>query len=93
MKISATLRNTRGGSKVTADDTRILVELRRGNTLIGTIGLYNVVSDKVEGYNVIWQKHDSTAPKTIEHFEKGKTLTDKCSWHTCTDKAHCGTHN
>lgn len=42
MKLSATLKNNRGGQKTTADDTRLSVELRYGNKAIGTIWVYMI---------------------------------------------------
>ena len=53
-KLYATLKNERGGKKSTSDDTRILVELSYKNKIVGTVGLYAIKDDKVEGYRVLW---------------------------------------
>ena len=66
MKLSATLRNNRGGQKVTADDTRILIDLRYGNKAIGTIGVYAIIDDKVDGYRILLDN------EVIKEVEKGK---------------------
>jgi hypothetical protein len=72
MKLSATLKNNRGGQKVTADDTRILIDLKLGNRLIGTIGFYNIIDDKVEGYRVLLDN------EVIREIVKGKQQTGNC---------------
>lgn len=82
MKISATLKNDRGGQKVTADDTRILVDLKLGNKLVGTIGFYVIKDDEVEGCRVIWNesgKGFDPDQKPILEIVKGKQQTgEKC---------------
>lgn len=89
MKISATLKNNRGGQKTTADDTRILIELHRGNTLIGTVGLYNIIDAKVEGYRVVWDNGKGAPFKIIAYFEKGKQQTDNKCGHPLCGKTIC----
>jgi hypothetical protein len=91
MKISATLKNNRGGSKVTADDTRIAVELRLGNKIVSTVWLY-VVKD--------WPTGDSLGyrilldDEIIKEEYKGKQQTDKCaSGHICDEFGRCECSN
>ncbi len=79
MKLSATLKNNRGGSKVTADDTRILIDLKLGNKFIGTVGFYVVrdyPSGEELGYRVMWQ-HVGCENVELEEVLKGKTQTSK----------------
>lgn len=97
MKLSATLKNNRGGQKVTADDTRIQVDLRLGNKLIGTISLYNIISDETGGYRVIWTDEHSTFKSgthglLVKELYKGKQQTDKCNF-ISEDDSYCITHN
>lgn len=56
MKLYATIKNDRGGKKSTSDDTRIMIELSYKNKILGTIGLYSIIDDKVEGYRLIWKE-------------------------------------
>ncbi len=67
MKLCATVKNERGGRKTTADNTRIQVELTYGNRIIGTMALYAIIDDKVDGYRVLWNN------KIIEEIEKDKS--------------------
>jgi hypothetical protein len=73
MKLYATLKNERQGKKSTGDDTRILIELSYKNKIIGTIGLYAIIDDKIEGYRMLLD--DEVIRE--EEYTKGKTQTDK----------------
>lgn len=74
MKLYATVKNERGGKKSTGDDTRILVELSYKNKIVGTVGLYAILDDKVEGYRVIWSDERGwKESNVIREEEKGKT--------------------
>lgn len=89
MKLSATLKNNRGGQKTTADDTRILIELRNGNKIVGTIGYYRIKdwpsSGNELGYRIVL---DNTIIKEIEN--KAKQLSDnKCTHQNCDDNGNC----
>lgn len=85
MKLSATLKNSRGGQKTTADDTRILVELRNGNNIVGTIGYYRIKdwpSGNELGYRILL---DNEVIK-----EKAKQLTDNMCY--CQDSGLSAPH-
>ena len=90
MKLYATVTTTRGKRKGVGDNTRILVELVHGNDILGTIGLYNIVDDKVEGYNVVWRSDDTpTTGQVLKELETGKKQKDEyiCETEGCINKA------
>lgn len=91
MKLSATLKNNRGGQKTTADDTRILIDLKIGNRFIGTLGFYIIKDEKMEGHNIIWHHEKPFGQQVnIESIEKAKQLTDnKCTHQNCDDNGNC----
>jgi hypothetical protein len=80
MKLNATLKNNRGGKKNTADDTRILIELSYKNKIVGEIGLYAIIDDKVEGYRIVWNDPDKgfSDNNVLKEIVKGKTQKDGC---------------
>lgn len=86
-KLYATLKNERGGKKSTSDDTRILVELSYKNKVVGTVGLYAIKDDKVEGYIVLWGNN------VLEEQESAKaTGKHKHKWylpHEGSSYAYC----
>lgn len=74
MKLHIDIKNERGGKKGTSDDTRILTELYYGNKLVGTIGLYSIIDDKVEGYRIVFNDPEKgySDKNVIKELEKGK---------------------
>lgn len=74
MRLYTTIKNERGGKKSTSDDTRIIVELCHKNKIIGSVELYAIIDDKVEGYRVIWV---NSAGHRIEIAEEEKAKVQK----------------
>lgn len=76
MKLYATLKNERGGKKGSGDDTRLMIELSHGNSIIGEIGLYTIRDAGEElGYRVVWYDKTTAGMGTIikeEERVKGK---------------------
>ena len=88
MKLYATLKNNRGGKKSTGDDTRLLIELSYGNKILGTVGLYAILDDKIEGYRVVWDK--GVYPnKIIEEEEKPKEGWSECNHYATDERGLC----
>lgn len=89
MKLYATVTTTRGKRKGVGDDNRILVELSHGNTILGTIGLYDIKDDTVEGYRIVWRSDDTpTTGQVLKELEttKGKKMHDP---RTCENSVPC----
>lgn len=83
------LKAHRGGREaVKGDNTRVLCELTYKNKKIGTIGLYSIIDDKVEGYRVVWDdlkgfKADGSNIIAEEIKEKGKTQNNEQCYCEC----------
>lgn len=56
MRLYTTIKNERGGSKSTGDDTRIQIDLFYKNKKLGTVGLYSIIDAQGEGYRVIFDE-------------------------------------
>ena len=79
MKLNATIKNNRGGKKNTSDDIRILVELSYGNKIVGEIGIYSIIDQKLEGFRIVWNDPDKgySSNNVLKEVEKGKKQKDE----------------
>ena len=56
-----------------SSNTRILIDLHWKNKKIGTIGLYDIIDDKVEGYNLVFSTgHGWADAEIIDRLEQDK---------------------
>lgn len=91
MKLFAKLKNYRGGSKSTSDNTRLDVELRYGNKSVGSVSLYSITNPDCDdlGFRLVFTS-DTPGFKSLvlAEEEKRKTWCDNdCAMETATDEA------
>jgi len=73
MKLNIKASSETGKVKSVSGNTRIDVAVNWRNEKIGTLSLFNILDDKVEGYNVVWDNGSGwSEDQTIEHHEQGK---------------------